>query len=91
MEEEKWYINTGSFRFYCIVQHKLPAVQMLLNSLLSRLKLDVLSLCAGKCLYQLFLFAGHSGDLVLVNQEVVIVNVSKHRDCCSAAYKAFGQ
>lgn len=36
-------------------------------------------LCAGVCLYQLFLSADVSGDLVLVNQEVVIVNVSKHR------------
>lgn len=37
------------------------------------------------CLYQRFLFADCSGDVGLVNQEVVTVNVSKYRHCCSAA------
>lgn len=50
--------------------HKLPAD--------TRCMLCV-RLCAGVRLYQLFLSADFSGDLVLVNQEVVIVNVSKHR------------
>lgn len=58
------------FGFFSIVPHKLPAD--------TRWMLCV-HLCAGVCLYQLFLSADVSGDLVLVNQEVVIVNVSKHR------------
>ena len=60
------------------------------------LMLDALSLClcAGDvcvCLYQLFVLVDHSVDWVLVNQEVVTVNVSKHRHWCSAAYGVFGQ
>lgn len=43
----------------------------------------LVSVCV--CLYQLFVLVDHSVDWVLVNQEVVTVNVSKHRHWCSAA------
>ena len=39
------YINTCCFRFFCIVPHKLHAVQMLLDRFLSGLIVDELSLC----------------------------------------------